>query len=121
MNDSPMPSRLGRGRWPADRILIAVATALLLALLFPPFEITVQGARMGLGFAFIFTGASWSMNGQPLAGFVNAPQLECEMMMIMAIGLIALAVGRFDSKPQMSANELAALRRLLREGEQPTH
>lgn len=89
---APKEHSARRGRWSTDRILLATAGALALAVLFPPFHGTVQGITMNLGYSFLFAPPSMGT----VAGLVNVSLLACELLVISAIGALASLVGRFD-------------------------
>lgn len=89
---APRKRPIRRGQWRTDSILIAMASALAVALLFPPLQGTVQGVTVNFGFGFLFS----PLITGPNATLVNIPLLLCELLVITAIGGAAWLFGRFD-------------------------
>lgn len=68
----------------ARQTLFATAIVLVCAVLFPPFQITVQGGGMTISQGFKFIGTTESYTG-----VVNTPLLLCEFFVILIVGFIA--------------------------------
>ncbi len=66
-----------------QRLAIIVSTALLLAVLFPPFHFQTASFTVNLGFRFLFTPPVWS---EQLTASINTPMLAIEVAVILAIG-----------------------------------
>jgi hypothetical protein len=68
-------------------VLIATASILLLCLIFPPYQITVQGMTISQGFHWI-----WDKGAYQYTGVVEVPLLLCELIVICLVGAISYKV-----------------------------
>jgi len=68
--------------------LLLLASTILLMLLFPPFQIIIQGSTFNLGYGFIFMPPHWGDN-ENLSGSVNSSTLFMEWVAVVLIGSIA--------------------------------
>lgn len=66
-----------------QRLAIIVSTALLLAVLFPPFHFQAANFTVNLGFGFLFAPPVWR---EQLTASINTPMLAIEVAVILAIG-----------------------------------
>jgi hypothetical protein len=65
-------------------VLIATALMLLLCLIYPPYQITVQGMTISQGFHWI-----WDKGTYQYTGIVEVPLLLCELVVICVVGAIS--------------------------------
>jgi len=70
-------------------VLFTVSAFLVLALLFPPYQLTVNGLTISMGFKFLF--AKGDLNYE---GVVNVPYLMCEIFVILVVGWISFILAR---------------------------
>jgi len=70
-----------------QRIGIAIAVAILLASLFPPFQITINNRVFGLGYSFIFSPPGFRGSAE-LSGTVDVGTLFAEFAVIVALGTL---------------------------------
>lgn len=69
------------------KTLLATALFLMLSVLFPPYQITVQGMTVSQGFHWI-----WDKGAYQYTGVVDVPLLLCEILVICIIGAIGYKV-----------------------------
>ncbi len=81
--------------------LLLMASAILMLLLFPPFQIVIQGSTFNLGYGFIFMPPHWGDN-ENLKGSVNSSTLFMEWVGSLLIGTIAFFLLKGNTKSASS-------------------
>ena len=72
-------------------VLVATALMLLLCLVYPPYQITVQGMTVSQGFHWI-----WDKGTYQYTGVVEVPLLLCELIVICLVGAISYKIAVDD-------------------------
>jgi hypothetical protein len=81
--------------------LFLMALAILLMLLFPPFQIVIQGSTFNMGYGFIFIPPHWGDN-ENLKAFVNSSMLFMEWLGSILLGSIAFFVLKGKTNSSLS-------------------
>jgi hypothetical protein len=74
------------------RVAIATATAILLASMFPPFQIAIGNRIVGLGYSFLLSPPYFG-NASQLTGSIDIGTLFVEYVGILAVGALAWLLG----------------------------